>query len=157
MAQVLGVDEDTGARVCHGRWNFEVEDIPGLIPPGAGVTAKKDLYLTDGSAKVLAAADNVPAFTVHGFGKGKGVYLSNFKFGLGNTRMLLNLLLWAKGMPFDSPYLTDNANTECAWYPSSRKLVLINNSGEAQRTSVRTEEGFVKAELGALETKIIAR
>ena len=25
MAQVLGIDEDTGARVCHGRWQYTID------------------------------------------------------------------------------------------------------------------------------------
>ena len=25
LAQVLGVDEDNGARVCHGKWEYEVK------------------------------------------------------------------------------------------------------------------------------------
>ena len=156
MAQILGIDEDTGARVCHGRWNFEVESIPGLIPSGAGVGGKKNLYLTGGNVKVLAAPNGVPAFTVHKFGAGKGIYLSDFKIGLENTRLLLNLLLWAKGLPLDGPYLTDTACAECAWYPSSRKLVLINNSGKPQPVSVGTEAGPVRAELDAFETRFVS-
>lgn len=48
MAHVLGIDEDTGARVCHGRWIFETADPEHLIPEGAGVEAKENRYLTDG-------------------------------------------------------------------------------------------------------------
>ena len=32
MTYVLGVDEDTGARICHGKWQFAVENIEGLMP-----------------------------------------------------------------------------------------------------------------------------
>ena len=37
MAPVLGVDEDTGARICHGKWQFAVENIEGLMPEGSFV------------------------------------------------------------------------------------------------------------------------
>jgi beta-D-galactosyl-(1->4)-L-rhamnose phosphorylase len=57
MAPVLGVDEDTGARICHGKWQFAVENIEGLMPEGSFVKKKGDYrkgipYLTDGKAKV---------------------------------------------------------------------------------------------------------
>ena len=56
MAPVLGVDEDTGARICHGKWQFAVENIEGLMPEGSFVKKKGDYrkgipYLTDGKAK----------------------------------------------------------------------------------------------------------
>ena len=157
MAQVLGIDEDTGARVCHGRWQFPVENVPGLIPAGAEIKGKADRFLTDGSAKVLAAAGGVPSFTVHRFGKGCGVYLADLAYSLPNTRLLLNLLLRAKGLALDASYLTDNACTECAWFPASRKLVLINNSADPQKTAVRTEDGPLSVELKPYETKILKR
>ncbi len=69
MAPVLGVDEDTGARVTHGRWAFEPvtaetaadEELAdalrrGLVPAGATVKARACRFLTDGTAAVLAAA-----------------------------------------------------------------------------------------------------
>ena len=42
MAPVLGVDEDTGARICHGKWQFAVENIEGLMPEGSFVKKKGD-------------------------------------------------------------------------------------------------------------------
>lgn len=53
MAHVLGVDEDTGARVVHGRWAFEAKDELGLLPEGASIEAKQGVYLTDGAASVV--------------------------------------------------------------------------------------------------------
>lgn len=41
MSHVLGIDEDTGARVCHGRWRFEAEDSLGLLPPGVSVKPRE--------------------------------------------------------------------------------------------------------------------
>ena len=72
MAHVLGVDEDTGARVCHGRWIFEPSDSEHILPRGARVLPKENRYLTDGQARVLLAQDDKPLVTVHDFGKGKG-------------------------------------------------------------------------------------
>ncbi|MDE5589636.1 MAG: 1,3-beta-galactosyl-N-acetylhexosamine phosphorylase, partial [Acetatifactor sp.] len=68
MAHVLGIDEDTGARVCHGKWSFEAEDAEKLIPAGADVRSRENLYLTDGSAKVLLADGDKPVITINSFG-----------------------------------------------------------------------------------------
>lgn len=50
MAHVLGIDEDTGARVCHGKWTFQAYDSDGLLPDGVTLVAKENRYLTDGTA-----------------------------------------------------------------------------------------------------------
>ena len=155
MAPVLGVDEDTGAKVCHGKWQFKVEDSKGILPEGAAVPEKENRFLTDGKAKVLAAHDGNPDLTIHEFGKGCGVYMGGFSYTLENTRMLLNLLLAVGDKEFDGMYLTDNKYTECAYYPGSRKLVVINNSDKEQKTSVKTEWGTKEFTIGAYDQVVM--
>ena len=92
-ARVLGVDEDMGARVCHGRWAVQEQPVDGLIPDGATLETHEHLYLTDGDTRVLAAVDGLPAIAAHTFGKGRGVYMAGFAYSPVNARMLLNLLL----------------------------------------------------------------
>ena len=133
MAHVLGIDEDTGARVCHGRWTFETADPEHLIPEGADVEAKENRYLTDGKAQVLLADGGKPLITLNHFGKGLGIYLSSFQVNLWNTRMLYQLIRYAGGEGTFGSYMTDNLYTECAYYPESKKLVVINNSDTEQR------------------------
>ena len=141
MADVLGVDEDTGARVCHGKYQFEEEEIAGLLPEGSFVLTQENRYLTNGNAKVLKAHEGTPDLVLNAFGRGYGVYMGGFDYNLENTRMLLNILLYTGGDDLDGNYLTDSAMTECAYYPESKKLVVINNSGETQTTSVKTPAG----------------
>lgn len=141
MAHVLGIDEDTGARVCHGKWSFEADDTEELLPEGATIEPKDHLYLTDGKAKVLMADDARPLVTVNEFGKGKGIYLASFQVDQENTRMLYQLIRYAGGEGTSGLYMTDNLYTECAYYPESKKLVIINNSDQEQTTTVPTEKG----------------
>lgn len=155
MAHVLGIDEDTGARICHGRWQYEVQPVDGLMPEGSSIRGRSGLYLTDGNARVVAEADGAPAMTVNDFGKGKGVYMSHYNISLENTRMLFNTILLAGGEALDGEYITDNPYTECAYYPASNMLVIINNSGETQTASVKTEAGVKSATLEAYDTAII--
>ena len=141
MAHVLGIDEDTGARVCHGKWSFEADDTEELLPAGATVEPKEHLYLTDGRAKVLLADDDRPLVTINDFGKGKGIYLASFQVDQENTRMLYQLIRYAGGEGTSGLYMTDNLYTECAYYPESGKLVVINNSDREQTTTIPTEKG----------------
>lgn len=155
MAHVLGIDEDTGARICHGKWQYDVSPVDGLMPEGSSIRGRSGLYLTDGKARVVAEADEAPAMTINDFGKGKGIYMSHYNISLENTRMLFNTILFAGGEALDGEYITDNPYTECAYYPASNMLVIINNSGKTQTASVKTEAGVKTATLEAYDTAII--
>ena len=149
MAQVLGIDRDTGARVCHGRMAYEVQPPEGLFPQGSHVAAAgKGLYLTDESTRVFAEENGEPTVTEHPFGAGCGIYLSSFEHTTANTRLLFCLLL--RAAKCEEPlYVTDTADVECAYFPAAHRLVVINQSGETRTVSVRTEDG-------ALETAVPA-
>ncbi|MNI82374.1 D-galactosyl-beta-1-_4-L-rhamnose phosphorylase [compost metagenome] len=68
--------------------------------------------------------------------------------------MLLNLIRYAGDELQDNKYITDNHYTECAYYPESRSLVVINNSAAPQVTSVETEYGRQTVELAPFDTVI---
>jgi beta-D-galactosyl-(1->4)-L-rhamnose phosphorylase len=141
MAHVLGVDLDTGEKICHGRWSYEVMPEAGLWAEDAGLKRKDNLYLTDGRAKVLHEENGVPAFTVNHFGKGKGIYLSSFEADPKAARFFMNLLLFAAGLGKEQLYLTDNPYTECAFYPAQNKLAVVNMSGEKQTARISVPGG----------------
>lgn len=155
MAPVLGVDEDTGAKVCHGKWQFDIVSVEGLLSEGCSVPRREHRFLTDGKAKVLMAHDGNPDLTIHEFGKGHGIYMSGFSYSLENTRMLLNLILYAADKEIDGMYLTDNVNTECTYYPASKKLVVINNSSKEQTTNVNLPTGLKKFTIAAYEQEAV--
>lgn len=150
MAHVLGVDKDTGARICHGKWKAEQtkrQELRELLPAGARVAAESGRYLIDGLSEVLLEENGTPALVMHPFGAGMGIYLASFERGAANNRMLLNLILAGCGEEPKQNYLTDNIHMECAYYPASGKLVVINNSDEVQRGGIRTERGPVNCML----------
>lgn len=156
MAHVLGVDGDTADRVCHGKWAFEVDEAAAgrVMPAGAEVPEKLRCHLTDGKASVLAAHDANPLLARNVFGKGQGIYLSGFEVNNANTKMLLNLILDAGGEAPNGLYLTDNDEMECAFYPESRTLVVINNAETAQECKINTEYGVQQVRLEAFDTEI---
>jgi beta-D-galactosyl-(1->4)-L-rhamnose phosphorylase len=156
MANVLGVDKDTGARINHGKWAFEPAEAPFTMAADV-LAADPHLYLTDGKATVLHAADGVPQMTLNRFGKGFGVYMSQFRVTAESTRMLLELLLHVNGVKPESLYLSDTAEVETAYFPQDNVLVLTNRAEETVECTVHTPEGDQKWQLASLETKIIAR
>ena len=155
MAHILGIDKDTGARVCHGRWKYDIENIEGLIPNHSSIKGKENLYLTDGLAMVLAEENGIPTMTINSYGKGKGIYLSSYEMNLENTRLLYNLILHASGISLSANYITSNPYTECAYFPNNQTLVVINNSGEVQETEIDTDFGKKTIVLDAYDTNII--
>jgi len=144
MAHVLGVDLDTGEKVCHGRWAYEATQEAGLPAEDAHLARKENIYLTDGKAMVLAEDKGMPTCTVNAFGKGKGIYLTSFRVNPKATRFLLNLLLYAVNLDQEQPYLTDNPYMECAFYPVQNKLAVVNMSGEKQTSRILTSGGQVE-------------
>lgn len=152
MAHVLGVDEDTGERICHGKWSFTAADAEGLVPEGVRLAVKQNRYLTDGKTQVLLEEEGQPVLTVHDFGKGKGIYLSSFQLSSANTRLLYQLIRYAGGEEITGMYMTDNLFTECAYYPESSQLVVINNSECIQKTRISTAAGVKELELEPYQT-----
>ncbi len=68
--------------------------------------------------------------------------------------MLLNILLDCQKDGSDL-YITDNLNTECAFYPAGNVLVVINNTDTEQKTSVKTSAGVKSFDLKPCETRIV--
>lgn len=154
MAQVLGIDKDTGARVCHGRWQYDVQDAPFAVCPET-LGQESRLYLTDGKADVLSDHEGVPQMTMHRFGKGVGVYMSDFHVGQKSTRMLLELLMHLTGMKAEELYLSDCAEVETAWYPVDKTLIVFNNAEETVESTIATPNGALTVTLKPMETRIM--
>lgn len=155
MAPVLGVDEKTNARICHGVPSFEVEGSAALCDGASFDVVSKPVYLTDETTKVLASDGTAPTVTLHKFGEGSGVYISSFRHNEINNRTLLNLIIEATGGDLGQDFLTDNVMTECCYYPEGGKIVIINNSADEQTATVKTPNGPKTVTLGAFDTQIV--
>lgn len=154
MSHVLGVDKDTGEKVYHGKYSFKVEE-DKITPEGAKITPKENIYLTSSDTKVYMADGNAPTLTVNEFGKGKGIYLSQFRTSNVNNRMMLDLILMATGEDNRQSFLTDNAEVECCYYPNSKSVVVVNNSDSTQTTKIAIIDGAIEVTVTPFETKII--
>lgn len=139
LENILGVDKDLGDKVCHGKF--------GKLPD--------DVFISREDTQILTEADGLALATKHNFGKGYGLYLSCFEVNDDTTRMLLDLILEIAGDK-EPKYITDNKLCECAYYPGSDTLVVINNSDTEQVTSVKTDKGVKKFTIAPFDTIITA-
>ncbi len=155
MAHVLGVDEDLGDRVSHGKWKFETKQVREIPLDGCSIKVKNNRYLYHEDAVVLTEMNGIPGLTINPYKKGYGVYLPSFEVSLSTTRMLMDIILYCTGNGNQAEYITDNNRMECAYYPVSRMLVVINNSDTIQKTSIHTMVGVVTTEVESYDTKFI--
>ncbi len=146
-ADILGVDREVGGTICFEKYKFEVKQhfitadtdaSPEFHNHVSGVYAlgkDTDVLLANGTDIVSAAKS---------FGDGRGVYLSGFTYGSENARLLYRAILWAaKREALADVYMTSDPRFECAFYPETDKLVIINNSTEAGKVTVKTPTGDV--------------
>lgn len=148
LSDVLGVDRSSPLRMALGNYKYKkpngdkhfiTSDLTIAPDFGKGID---NIYVLGPTTQVLADKDKSPTVAIHPFGKGRSVYLSGHKFNPENTRLLTRAIFWAANRETDfDRWRCTNVYTECAWYPGSRKLVIINNSGERQQTQVLTENG----------------
>ena len=127
LAHVLGVDIDTGARVNHGKWSFE---LAGDVIKFESMLPTHGLYLTNGDTLVLGLAegdDSMPVFTENTLESGTGVYLSSYRHSFKNAHSLGRLLSKMSGFS-DSKWFCPDSRVECTIFPSSGKAVIVNNS-----------------------------
>ena len=156
LAPVLGLDRDAGDRVANGRFRYAA---PAGRAPGtakhfitADVTAPLDLgrdvdtiYVFDAATQVLAERDRTPRLAVHGFGRGRSVYLSGYRCTPENTRLLHRALCWAAHREGGwAAWSSSNIRTEATWFPRAGKLVVINNAGTPQDTVITLGDGRSK-------------
>jgi len=150
LSHLLGLDRDRGERLANGKFKYAVPpapvaphfitaDLPAAPDFGRDVDG---IYVLGPDSQVLADRDGSPRIATHGFGKGRAVYFSGFRFTPENTRLLHRALFWAAAQEAKWPvWNTSNIRTEAAWFGKAGKLVVINNAGEPQVTAVTLADG----------------
>lgn len=153
LAPVFGLDRDCGDRIANGKYRYAAPagKAAGLAEHfiTADLTAAPDfgrdvdgIFVTGGGTEVLADRDGSSRIATHRFGRGRAVYFSGFKFTPENTRLLHRSLFWAAAQESAWPvWNSSNIRTECAWFAAERKLVVINNAGEPQETTITLADG----------------
>ena len=151
LAHVLGVDQDDGSYACHQPWTFDTEEAPFFVEDKAlGLTP--GIRLTGPKTKVLREKDGVPVLTLHGFGKGKAAYFGGFSYSPEAARMLLELLLHLTGADGRTAGIADDPLAECAWFPASHTLVVMNGRDVPADVSVSLPQRKLCVHLEANQT-----
>jgi beta-D-galactosyl-(1->4)-L-rhamnose phosphorylase len=146
LSHVLGLDRDRGERIANGKYkyalaapHFITADLSGAPDFGKDV---EGIYTLGAGTTVLADKNGSPRIATHAFGRGRSVYTSGFKFTYENTRLLHRALFWAAAREAQWPaWACSNVRTECAYFPKKAKLVVINNAGTPQKTSIALGDG----------------
>lgn len=148
LADVLGVDQEHGispsqrpvAEWKEDRGHFILSGSPLKLNFGteksyiAPVEHNTHVLATGPGGHVLASARDC--------GKGRAVYLAGLPATLENYRLLLRIIVWTAHKEDAFVYWhSTNPKTDCAWYPEVGKLIVVNNSGEPQTTTVLDGEG----------------
>lgn len=146
LADALGVEKEMSFSVLFNKFNckihkhFITEDLEGEIDYGG---ATDYVYALEGTKILAATAPNgwVGVNNCHvkmaanEYGKGRCFYLAGMRYNAVNTRMVYRALLWCAGKEhlLERAY-SSNLNTECHYYPESKRYALVNNTAEPQNT-----------------------
>jgi len=126
-----------------------------------------DLTLSSPDAEVIArrrisACEHFyefwrPQIVTNSFGGGRSVYFSGFKYNPTNSRVLARAIYWAAGKEsLWDKWQSDNPLLECAWFPKSGRLLVVNNSRERQSGVITDDKGNRHpVELSKLELEAI--
>jgi len=152
LAPVLGLDRDCGERVAHGKFKYTVaaehfitSDVASPLDFGMETDG---IYVLGPDTTVLADANGAPRLAANSFGKGRGVYLSGFKFTPENTRLLHRALAWSASKESTwGTWQSANVKTEATYFARAGKLVVINNAGTDESTVVTLADARASAKI----------
>jgi len=148
LADVMGVDKEVGHTLQSApvaaevvKKHFITEDLDGPADFG---THETFVYVNDPATELLAANGLHVMAAAKPFGKGRSVFFGALPYDLTNARLLHRAIFWAAGKEKAlKKWFCSNPLTDCAWYPKSRKLVVVNNSDQAQKTTVHRGDGKI--------------
>jgi len=159
-SHLLGVDREIGLTQAWDRLPFTVvSDHP--ITKGIELAKRtgnsiSNVYITDTKTQVLAADGKSPTITAKTIGAGRTAYFAGFKYSTVDTQLLSQTLNWLSRKENEIPvWSCQNPATECAWFPKHRKLVVVNNTSEAQSTLLYTETSAIQVELAPYACQIL--
>lgn len=144
LANVLGVEEETGYTLGYDKYNWEnhehfiTEDVKDKIDFGESC---KYIYALE-NTQVLAAEDKKVHLAVNSFGKGRSVYISGLPYSFENSRLLYRAILWCAGDEENiHKWFSTNYNVEVHAYVENGKYCVVNNTYEPQSTTVYKGDG----------------
>ena len=145
LAGVLGVEKETGFTLNYDKYNWEehpghfiLADCGGDVDFGEG---KKNMYALEGT-EILVQREKEVQMAVHGFGRGRCVYISGLPYSFENSRVLYRSILWSAHDEANLlKWYSDNFNVEVHAFVENGKFCVVNNTYESQSTTVYRGDG----------------
>jgi 1,3-beta-galactosyl-N-acetylhexosamine phosphorylase len=146
LADVMGVEKEVGATLQSAPAplqaidkHFITDDKLGALDFG---TNESFVYAAERDTQILACNGLHVLLSARQFGKGRSVFFAGLPYSLENSRLLLRAILWSAGQEKSlTKWFCTNPRTDCAYYPKTRSLVVVNNSDRLESTTVYDGKG----------------
>jgi 1,3-beta-galactosyl-N-acetylhexosamine phosphorylase len=140
LADVMGVDKEIGhtlqsatVRAERMKQHFITHDLQGPADFG---TQETFVYVCDPATQLLAANGLHVLAAAKPYGRGRSVFFGALPYDLANARLLHRAIFWAARREADlKKWFCLNPNTDCAFYPKTGKLAVVNNTDQPQTTT----------------------
>lgn len=144
LAHLLGVDRDTGLTEAFDRPLFKTEDHfinAGISMDDRPATPMDRLFLTSSAARVLQTHGKNPQVVINEPHNGRTAYFADFRYNPIDTRLLHRTLHWLTRNEAKVDHMCpSNPHTDCAFFQKQKQLIVVNNTGSSQKTSVITTD-----------------
>jgi 1,3-beta-galactosyl-N-acetylhexosamine phosphorylase len=146
LSDVLGVDKEVGSTLQSApaplkiaAKHFITDEELGKLDFGSN---ESFVYQAERDTTVLAANGLHVLLAARDCGKGRSVFFAGLPYSLENSRLLSRAILWSAGQEKSlAKWFSSNPKTDCAYYPRTKKLVVVNNSNRTERTNVTDGKG----------------
>jgi 1,3-beta-galactosyl-N-acetylhexosamine phosphorylase len=160
LADVLGIQKEAGNTLAWSkiirpdliREHFILEDSTGNLDLGVNTSR---VYFVSEEARLLAGTPDNVLLSTNPFGKGRAVYMADYKHNAENIRLVFRAILWAANREKElNKWFSSNPHTDCAYYPDVKKFIVMNNTEENRETTVYNGDGrTARFSLAPLEMK----
>ncbi len=145
LAQVLGVEKETGFTLGYDKYNWDVVPNHFILADCAGTPdfgpLKRGIYALPG-AQVLAKDGRNVLMAANAFGYGRSVYLTGLPYSDENSRILHRAILWAAGSEDElRNWFSSNPAVEVNAYVRNGRFCAVNNTDLPQETTVFCPDG----------------
>lgn len=142
LSDILGVQKEVGLTIEHIAMKKDIAQNHFILNDSFDQidTAVTESYVYPSEKSVEIIAKSKLGHTLiasNKYGMGRAVYFAGLPYSLQNCRLLHRSLFWATSNEKKfHQYYSLNLNTECAYYPETEFLAVINNSSESQTTKI---------------------
>jgi 1,3-beta-galactosyl-N-acetylhexosamine phosphorylase len=159
LSDILGVELERGQSIQisseSGRKNADHFITGDLSNPFEVIDANSYVFCTDEETEIIDIRNQHIHIACKKTESGRGVYMSSLPFNYENARLLHRAIFWAAAKENDiDKCFSTNPHTDYAVWPEQNCHVVVNNSGEKQKTNIFNAEGkSTEVTLEAYESK----